>query len=318
MRLHQTWPGFCRFTLIKINVNDQPIEKVSQIEGRIACLMKVFHEMRGSQLEDIIVTIADTTNQTEDQSLSDFYSKATNQIVPVLQAFLNLTKTHKIPFRMVNIMNDFSKMRQSQYLPRIIVQKSIHTLLKTAYLESSRTWSSDLEYICVLGMNSSTQNDQYGSALLEILEQSEGAGTREVFIADYTRIIPDVSTTDKIAYAQNLYETMSITSKLPDIRKRRAEVIGETKFHVGIIKVYTQEELEHKKGHFRLEHGTECSMRTRDHDDYNCSSESDVEENDFTYNRRLKWSRGLTSQEVLDHKAQNVAKTVERRRTLTE
>ena len=291
---------------------------MAQLEGRIACVMKVFHEMRGSPLEDIILTVADTTKQTEGHSLSGFYSKATSQVVPILQAFLNLTKTYKIPLHLINIMFDFSKMKQSQYLPKIVTQKSIHTLLKTAYLESSRTWSSDLEYICVVGMNSSTQTDRYGAALLEVLEQREGAGTREVSITDYTRIKPAVNTADKIACARNLYDTMSITSKLPDVRKRRAEVVGKTKFHVGIVKVYTQAELEHNKGHFRSQHRTECSTGTRDHHDDSCSSESDVEEHDFTYNRRLKWSRGLTSLEVLDHKAQNVAKTVDRRRTITE
>lgn len=289
--------------------------------------MKVFHEMRGAPLEDIILAIGDPKTPSN-CTLSEYYAAAMGQVIPIVQAFLKLIKTHQIPFHLINIQFDHFSMRRQQHEKswQMMVQKSIHILLTTAYLECARFYRHDIEYICVRGINKYTHLERYAVALLDILEQRVGYGKRDVNIDHHMRLNKITNRADErapaaaeqLSFAKRLYEAMTA----PFARVDRAikhdafmrqnclsdgvDVTRPKKFHVGILKVYTEAEMTFRSGHFRaLERTGRTEQDDTSEDDVQCEEDDD----NFTYSRRLPWSRGLTSREVLDHKAQNVAKS---------
>ena len=68
-------------------------------------------------------------------------------VVPILQAFIKMSTTHKIPMHFINMTTDYCMLRRPEFMQQMIQQRQLDLLLQCAYMEHSRTLARDMEYI---------------------------------------------------------------------------------------------------------------------------------------------------------------------------
>lgn len=248
--------------------------------GRISCCAKLFAEMTGRHLEEVILIFADMdTVDPKRFSKLDVSTVTANHydfnagVVPILQAFIKMSTTHKIPMHFINMTTDYCMLRRPEFMQQMIQQRQLDLLLQCAYMEHSRTLARDMEYIQICGIKPIHDNKRemvrYGKAVLGILEKREKFGYKIEEIGKHLKSVleEDVEGTDSLSFARRLYK--ALTSKTCDslyggkdgdrhesieetIKKdqytksmpnsRRGSPGGSRKFHIGIISAYSKKE----------------------------------------------------------------------------
>lgn len=247
--------------------------------GRISCCAKIFAEMTGRHLEEVILIFADMDNVDPKRfGKLDVSSVSANMydfnagIIPILQAFIKMSTIHKIPIHLLNMTTDYINLRRPEFMQHMIMQRQLDLILQCAYMEHSRTLAQEMEYIQVCGIkpiDNKRELTRYGKAALSILESREKFGYKVEEIRKHLKSVleEDVEGTDSLSFARRLYK--ALTSRTCDdlykdkdadrhetieetIRKdqftksmpnsRRTSPNGSRKFHIGIVKTYSKKE----------------------------------------------------------------------------
>merc|ERR1719427_217787 len=248
--------------------------------GRISCCAKIFAEMTGRHLQEVILIFADMDEvdpkrfgKLDVATITANHYDFNAGVVPILQAFIKMSTTHKIPIHLINMTTDWMLLRRPEFVQQMIQQRQLDLLLQCAYMEHSRTLAQDMEYIQICGLkpvyDEKREMVRYGKAVLSILEKREKFGYKIEEIGKHLKSVleEDVDKPDSLSFARRLYKALTsktceslytdgdtdrhetieesikkdqYTKSLPGSRKTSPG--GTRKFHIGIISAYSKEE----------------------------------------------------------------------------